>query len=150
MIANVGNDLLTFQIARWSFDCSKYQGKYNLRYAVLVDFSCLTEVPENVNLRVQQTFTAEIAVPNAVFSRSRVKFNGAKHSPPACQSGGPFGQKWLILHFTLHLWLSLWFDYWYDSQCRKWYFDISDSMMKLWLQQVWRKIRFKTCSSSRF
>ena len=51
--------------------------KYNLRYAVLVDFSCLTEVPENVNLRVQQTFAAEIAVPNAVFSRSRVKFNDA-------------------------------------------------------------------------
>ena len=35
-----------------SFDCSKYEGKWKSRCAVLLDFSGLTEVSENVNSMV--------------------------------------------------------------------------------------------------
>ena len=44
-----------------------------------------------------------------IFSRSCVKFNGAKHSPAASDDGGPFGQKLTFSHIAWHRsWNPIW------------------------------------------
>ena len=137
-------------MAWWSLDYNKYGGKCFSRCAEINDFGCLPEVSENVNLSLQEARAAWKFSSKPYFSRSRVKFNGAKHSPLIRHSSGPFGQKWGI-------WESAW--YWRQMLLRGLQLDralaiesfiMLEGIMKLQLLHLRRKVIDKMCCSSWF